>query len=467
MAPAGQRTLEAVGPPGRPRRRPAWAGRTTDGGEGVAPERDERAGGTVTAPRPEDGVLVTGGRQEPTGPEAVHERRVEEDRDQLPPAVERMVDGPPQGLRKHADGSKEMVLSMGPQHPSTHGVLRLQLRVDGERIIEVKPDIGYLHRSWEKIVEAWSFPQIIPFSDRNDYLAGIHNEHVLCLAVERLMGIEVPERAEYIRVIMAELQRLCSHLIWIGTFALDLGATSVFLWTFNLREQIYNLFELVTGGRLFPQFLRIGGVRNDFPEGFYHDLPKVLANVERGIEEVHGMLTGNPIFRTRTVGVGRLPAELALQYGCSGPMLRGSGIAYDVRRADPYSLYGRFDFAVPTQTEGDVFARYQVRLAEMGESMKIIRQAMEALPAEGPVMGDIPRKFKPPEGEVFAHVESPRGDLGVYLVSDGSPQPFRLKWRSPCFSNLQSVEAMAVGSLLGDLVAIVGSIDIVLGEVDR
>lgn len=368
--------------------------------------------------------------------------------------------------QKHADGSKEMLLSMGPQHPSTHGVLRMVLRLDGEKIVSVKPDIGYLHRSWEKICETWTYPQIVPWSDRKDYLGCVMNEHLVCLAVERLLGLTVPPKAEYVRLIMSELQRLCSHLIWIGTFALDLGATTVFLWSFKERERIYNLFERVTGGRVFPQFFRIGGVRNDFPADFFNMLDDTLRGIDQGIHEYHGMLTGNPLFRARTIGVGILPPQTALAYGCSGPMLRGSGVRWDVRRADPYGIYPRFEFSIPVGERGDVYDRYMVRLNEMRESMKIIRAAVDEIP-DGEIMADIPRKIKPPRGEIYAHVESPRGDLGAYVVSDGGTEPFRLKWRSPCFSNLQAIEAIAEGMILADLVAALGSIDIVLGEVDR
>jgi len=376
------------------------------------------------------------------------------------------VDWDPEELRKLPDGTKEMVLSMGPQHPSTHGVLRLEVRLDGEQVVSVQPDIGYLHRSWEKIVETWTYPQIVPFSDRNDYLAGTHNEHVVCLAVERLMGIEVPRRGEYIRVIMSELQRIASHLLWFGTFCLDLGATSPFLWAFREREKVYNLFEMVTGGRLFPQFFRLGGVRNDFPPGFHRMVDRYLHDIERSVTEWQEFLDRNPIFRSRTRGIGLLPADQALSYGCSGPMLRASGIRWDVRRADPYSVYPELDFEVPVESDGDVYARYRVRMREIFESIRIVRQALEGLP-EGDFLAPSPRAFRPPEGEIYVHVESPRGELGVYLVSDGSKQPWRLKWRSPCFSNLHAVVAMAPGHMLADLVAIVGSIDIVLGEVDR
>lgn len=343
--------------------------------------------------------------------------------DGLPDAVKHSIDGPPDTMVKLEDGSKFLELSMGPQHPSTHGVLRLAVRLDGEEVVECKVDIGYLHRSFEKFVETWQFPQIAPFVDRNDYLAGTLNEHVYCLAVERLLELETPERAEYIRVIMAELNRIGSHLIWFGTFAMDLGATTAFLWAFEGRERIYDINEVVTG---------------------------------------------NPIFVARTKGIGCLSAQEALAYGCSGAVLRASGIPYDVRKADPYSIYDRFDFAVPVGENGDIYDRYIVRLKEIEESIKIVRQALREYPRKGPITAKLPRRLKPPMGaEVYAHVESPRGDLGVYIVSDGTDQPYRLKWRAPSFSNLQIVERLAPGLMVADLVALVGSIDIVLGEVDR
>lgn len=382
-------------------------------------------------------------------------------------AVTLQVDGPPEG-EKLEDGTKFLELSMGPQHPSTHGVLRLAVRLDGERVVRLAVDIGYLHRSFEKFAETWQFPQLAPFVDRNDYLAGTLNEHVYCLAAERLLEIETPERAEYIRVIMAELNRIGSHLIWFGTFALDLGATTPFLWAFEQRERIYDINELVAGGRLFPQFFRIGGVRNDFPADFASMVDKTIKSVKESLDEYHTLLTENPIFKARTQGVGIISPEDAIAYGCSGPTLRGSGVPYDVRKADPYSLYHRFDFDVPVGEKGDVFDRYIIRLREIEESIKIVQQAIERCPAKGPILAKLPRKLKPPRGaSVYAHVESPRGDLGCLLVSDGTDQPYRLKWRAPSFSNLQILERIGPGLMVADLVAVIGSIDIVLGEVDR
>lgn len=383
-------------------------------------------------------------------------------------AVTQLEDGPPDTMHKLDDGSKIIELSMGPQHPSTHGVLRLACHLDGEVVVNLKVDIGYLHRSFEKFMETWQYPQIAPFVDRNDYLAGTLNEQAYCMAAETLLDIDVPERAEYIRLIMMEINRIGSHLLWFGTFALDLGATSPFLWAFEQREKVLNIVELVTGGRLFPQFFRLGGVRNDFPEPFFSQLENLLQSVEQSVDEYDRLLTNNPIFRTRTVGVGVLSAEEAVAYGCSGPMLRASGIAYDVRRADPYSLYDRFEFGVPTATNGDIFDRYVVRLQEVLESVKILRQAVKQYPRKGAISSKLPRRLKPPQdAEVYAHIESPRGDLGCYIVSDGSDQPYRLKWRSPAFSNLHVVEKIGPGLMIADTVALLGSADIVLGEVDR
>lgn len=378
------------------------------------------------------------------------------------------IDGPPDSTAKLTDGTKFLELSMGPQHPSTHGVLRLALRLDGEEVVDLKVDIGYLHRSFEKFAETWQYPQLAPFVDRNDYLAGTLNEFAYCIAAEHLLELEVPERAEYIRVIMAELNRIGSHLIWFGTFALDLGATTPFLWAFEQRERIYDLNELVTGGRIFPQFFRLGGVRNDFPDGFFPSVAKTLESVEASIDKYDTMFSKNPIFRGRTKGIGIISKEDAVALGCSGAMLRASGVSYDVRKADPYSIYPNFDFNVPVAERGDVYDRYQVRLAEICESIKIVRQALKGYPRQGPILGKLPRKLKPPErASVYAHVESARGDLGCLLVSDGTDQPYRLKWRAPSFSHLQALQRIAPGLTVADLVAVVGSIDIVLGEAER
>ncbi|MFS8664308.1 MAG: NADH-quinone oxidoreductase subunit D [Limnochordales bacterium] len=354
---------------------------------------------------------------------------------------------------------------MGPQHPSTHGVLRLKLRVDGERVLGLEPDIGYLHRCFEKIAERRQVTMVIPYTDRTDYLAAITSEWAYVMAAEKLMGVEVPERAEYIRVIVGEMQRLASHLLWFGTFALDLGATTAFLYAFRERESLFDIFQKLTGARMLYNYLRVGGVRNDLYDGFADDLLRFLDVLEDKLREYNNLLTGNRIFETRTKGVGVITAEQAIAYGASGPVLRGSGVPYDLRKVDPYSVYDRFEFGVPVGEHGDVYSRYVVRMQEFYESIKIIRQALRDIP-DGPWLGDVPRRMKL-NGDAYARVESPRGEVGVYLVGDGTDQPYRCHYRSPCFVHLQLLEPMGVGHLIADMVAIIGSIDIVMGEVDR
>ncbi|HLS89399.1 MAG TPA: NADH-quinone oxidoreductase subunit D [Sphingobacteriaceae bacterium] len=360
---------------------------------------------------------------------------------------------------------RELFLNMGPQHPSTHGVLRLKLRVDGERVLGLEPDIGYLHRCFEKIAERRQVTMVIPYTDRTDYLAAITSEWAYVMAAEKLMGVEVPERAEYIRVIVGEMQRLASHLLWFGTFALDLGATTAFLYAFRERESLFDIFQKLTGARMLYNYLRVGGVRNDLYDGFADDLLRFLDVLEDKLREYNNLLTGNRIFETRTKGVGVITAEQAIAYGASGPVLRGSGVPYDLRKVDPYSVYDRFEFGVPVGEHGDVYSRYVVRMQEFYESIKIIRQALRDIP-DGPWLGDVPRRMKL-NGDAYARVESPRGEVGVYLVGDGTDQPYRCHYRSPCFVHLQLLEPMGVGHLIADMVAIIGSIDIVMGEVDR
>lgn len=362
--------------------------------------------------------------------------------------------------------TREIMVNMGPQHPSTHGVLRLILELEGETVLRATPVLGYLHRSFEKICEGWTYPQIAPFVDRNDYLAGMNNEHAYCLAVERLMGIEIPERAEYLRVIAAELCRIASHLLWFGTFLADLGAFTPFLYAFREREMVYDLFEMLCGARMTYSYIRIGGVRNDLPEGFKEKTLEFLDHLARMMVEYEALVTKNPIFEVRTMGVGALKPEVAVAYAASGPMLRGSGIRWDVRKDDPYSVYDRFDFQVPVGKNGDCYDRYLVRMQEMVESSRIVRQALQDLPG-GEIMARVPKVIRPPQGEVYSRVESPRGEIGVHIVSDGSPKPYRLRWRSPCFCNLQLLPVLAPGHKVADVVAILGSIDIILGEVDR
>ena len=361
---------------------------------------------------------------------------------------------------------EEMYVNMGPQHPSTHGVLRLMLKLDGEVVTEVIPYIGYLHRCHEKIGENRVYTQIIPYTDRLDYLASMYNNWGFVLTVERLLGATVPERAEYMRVILGELQRIASHLIWLGTFGLDLGNFTIFMYCFREREKILDLFESVCGQRLNYAFYRIGGMPLDFPESFVTDCKAFLEWFKPRLPEYDAVMTDNIIFQKRVQGLGKLDAKTAINYAISGPMLRASGIKWDLRRNDPYSIYDRFEFNIPVGTSGDVWDRYMVRRIEMEESVKIVEQALRGLPS-GEIMAKMPKKLKPPVGDIYSRVETPRGELGFYLVSDGAEKPYRYKVRSPTFVNLSVLPLIGTGCLVADLVAILGSIDIVLGEVDR
>lgn len=362
--------------------------------------------------------------------------------------------------------TEELVINIGPQHPSTHGVFRAILKLAGERIVEMEPVIGYLHRGIEKQAEKRTYHQFIPYVDRLDYLAAMLNEFGYVLAVERLAGIEPPPRAEYLRVIMAELNRIASHLVAIGTFGLDLGALTPFLYCYREREKILDLMVMACGGRLLYNYFRIGGVARDVPAEFFPALERLLGELPSWIDEYEAMLTGNEIFLARTRGVGRLSAELALAYGCSGPVLRGSGVAYDVRRADPYSIYRHFRFEIPVGTQGDCFDRYLVRIKEMRESVRILQQAVSEVPP-GPVStGKAPHLVKPQAGEAFAHVEGARGDLGFYVVSDGTTIPYRVRVRGPSFHNLSVLPRLVEGASLADFFAIFGSLDVLMGEVD-
>ncbi|MEK7854030.1 MAG: NADH-quinone oxidoreductase subunit D [candidate division NC10 bacterium] len=361
---------------------------------------------------------------------------------------------------------EEMYVNMGPQHPSTHGVLRLLLKLDGEIVLDVWPYIGYLHRCHEKIGENREYIQIIPYTDRLDYLSSMYNNFGYVLAVERLAGIKVPERAEYMRVLLGELQRIASHLIWLGTFGLDLGNFTIFMWCFREREMVLDLFEQVSGQRLNYSFFRIGGMPMDFPEGWIGDCKAFLEWFKPRLKEYDRLSTDNIIWQKRTQGVGVLTQEDARAYAVSGPMLRGSGIKWDLRKNDPYSIYDRFDFDIPVGERGDVWDRFWVRRREMEESVKIVEQALRDIPP-GPIMAKVPTGLKPPMGHLYSRVESPRGELGDYIVSDGSKRPYRYKVRSPAYVNLSAISAMMPGCLVADCVAILGSIDIVLGEVDR
>jgi NADH-quinone oxidoreductase subunit D len=363
----------------------------------------------------------------------------------------------------------DMPINMGPQHPSTHGVFRMVLVVDGEKIKDVTPHIGYMHRGGEKLMEAMDFRQGIGFADRTEYLAQFSAELGYCLAVERLMDIQVPERAEYIRVILTEMNRLSSHFMFMGAFGIDAGLFGTsFTYAFPYREYLQDVFEEVSGDRLMYAYFRVGGLAWEVPENFVARVHEVLKKTQAGIKDLDDLLTKNEIFMARCQNVGAFTAEQAVAYGLSGPLLRASGVPWDLRKDDPYSIYDRFKFDVPVGNYGDVYDRYLVRLAEMRESVKIIEQALEQMPAEGSIVADkMPRRLRTPPGEVYAKVESPRGEWGVYLVSKGGDKPYRLKMRSPSFCNLSALREMTIGQYLADAVMILGSMDIVLGDVDR
>jgi len=388
--------------------------------------------------------------------------------------------------------TKTMVLNMGPQHPSTHGVLRILLELDGETVVKAVPDIGYLHTGIEKSCEDKTYSQVTTLTDRMDYLNPLGNNLVYALAVEKLLGLEVPKRAQYIRVMMVELQRIASHLIWLGTHAIDLGAMSVFLYCFREREEILKLFELFAGQRMMTSYIRIGGVALDPPAGWREKVDKFLRMMPSRIDEYETLLTENRIWMARTKGVGVIKLEDAIAYSMTGPTLRAAGLAYDNRRVFPYSSYEEFDFNVPTRTDSDCFGRYMLRIAEMRESLKIVKQAMEKITDQGPIKteaaGIIPPQrekmktemealiyhfkiftegFSPAPGEAYVTVESPRGELGCFIASDGSPKPLRCHFRSPSFINLQALPKIVEGQIIADVVACIGTIDIVLGDVDR
>jgi NADH-quinone oxidoreductase subunit D len=368
--------------------------------------------------------------------------------------------------------TEEMVINMGPQHPSTHGVLRLELVVDGEIVVDVIPHIGYLHRCFEKHAEHMTnYQQVIPYCDRMDYVAAMHMELGYVLAVEKLLGIQVPERVEYIRVIMVELQRIASHLIAAGTYGLDVGAFTPFLYMFRERERILDLFETTCGARLLYNYFWIGGVSHDLPSGFIDKAKAFCKYFCPKIKEYNDLLTFNEIFIKRTANVGILPADVAIAYGCSGPMLRGSGVNWDLRRDDPYSIYHRFQWDVQVGkgevgTVGDCWDRYMVRIREMEQSANIIEQALEQIPS-GDVSSTIPKRIRPNPGDVYVRTEAARGEIGFYVISDGSATPYRIKARSPSFVNLSVLPEICRGYMIADVVAIAGSTDIVLGEVDR
>ncbi|HKJ80941.1 MAG TPA: NADH-quinone oxidoreductase subunit D [Ignavibacteriaceae bacterium] len=367
--------------------------------------------------------------------------------------------------------TEEMILNMGPQHPSTHGVLRLELQLEGELIVNVVPHIGYLHRCFEKHAEAMTYPQVIPYTDRMDYLASMYNEFGYALAVEKLLDIEIPERVEYIRVIMGELQRIASHLVAIGTYGADIGAFTPFLFCFRDREKILSLYEMTCGARLLYNYIWVGGVSHDLHPDFLRLTKEFIDYFRPKIKELNDLLSYNKIFIERTANVGILKKDVAVNYGITGPMLRASGMKWDLRKDDPYSVYDKFDFDIPVGdgrmgAVGDSWDRYFVRVLEMEESLKIIEQAIAQIP-EGDVTSAIPKRIKPPVGQVYSRVENPRGELGYFIMSNGTPNPFRIKVRGPSFINLAVINELCKDLLVADVITILGSIDIVLGEVDR
>lgn len=362
--------------------------------------------------------------------------------------------------------TEEMLLNVGPQHPSTHGVLRLIVKIDGEIIQEAKPVIGYLHRGTEKLAEDLTYTQIIPYTDRMDYLSAMTNNYAIVQATEALMDLEIPERAEFLRVIVMELNRVASHLVWMGTYLLDIGAMSPFLYAFRDREQILNLFNELCGARLTYNYMRVGGVKWDAPPGWIEKVGEFTEYMEKQIKDYHSLITGNEIFRQRTVGIGIVTKKQALDYALTGANLRVTGVDYDLRKNRPYSLYDRFDFDVPVGKTGDLYEKYLLRMQEITEALKIVKQAVNQFPENGEIMGKVPRVLRVPEGEVYASVESPRGELGCHIVSNGKNKPWRIKFRRPSFYNLQILPELLKGESISNLVAILGGIDIVLGEVD-
>jgi len=384
-----------------------------------------------------------------------------------------------------------MILNMGPQHPSTHGVLRVLLEIDGETVVRLMPDIGFLHTGIEKTCEAKFYQQVVPLTDRIDYLCPMTNNLCYVLAVEKLLGLEIPPKAQWLRVLLNELTRINSHLVWLGTHALDIGAMTVFLYCFREREEILKIFEMVSGQRMMTSYFRVGGIALEPPLGFFDRVRDFAGYFPEKVDEYENLLTGNPIWGMRTKGVAVMTAEDAIALGATGPTLRGSGVDIDLRRDMPYSSYEKFQFKVPVSQDGDVFARYMCRVRELRESCGIVRQALDGMP-EGPIKADAPHVVLPdrekmktqmesliyhfkiitegfavPAGEVYQAVESPRGEMGYYIVSDGTAKPYRVHMRSACFANLQTLAKMCEGHLIADVVAAIGSIDIVLGEIDR
>jgi NADH-quinone oxidoreductase subunit D len=387
--------------------------------------------------------------------------------------------------------SETLELNLGPHHPSTHGVFRAMVELDGEIVLDVVPHLGYLHRGYEKACENKHYHQVIPLAERCDYMGASTNSLAFCLCVEKILDVEVPERAQVIRVMMAELSRIFSHLFWLGTHGHDVGAMTPLFYCLREREEIMNLFELTAGGRLMPNYLRIGGIIRDLEEGFTDRLRDFTDHFDQRVDDYETLLTKNAIYVDRTKGIGILSLEDAIGLGASGPMIRASGLAWDVRKREPYSGYEYYDFDVPVETGCDVYSRYLVRIAELRQSNRILKQALERLP-EGEIRAKKPGVIFPPQREIYARmeslihhfmlvvegvkppigeyyqcIESPRGELGCFIVSDGGAKPYRLKWRAPAFVNLQTLAKMSKGSFFADLIAILSSVDIVLAEVDR
>ena len=373
----------------------------------------------------------------------------------------------------------DMTLNIGPQHPSTHGVLRLVAKVDGERIREVEPVIGYMHRGYEKLAEVRTYAQITTLVNRIDWVSGFANEVPFIMGVEKLMGVEVPERAQWIRLILSELARISSHLVFMSSYPLELGATTPLMHSLREREYILELIEEVTGGRFHPNFNRVGGVKPnygggsttkkqsmDLPAGFFKRTLEAMDRMDKICSDIDSLVTGNELIKMRTVGVGVIPADKAIEYGLSGPNLRASGVAYDLRKADPYLTYDQLDFDIAVAHDGDCYDRYIVRLEEIRQSVRIIRQAVDMIPS-GPLQAKVPRILKPPKGQVYTRAENPKGEFGYFIVSEGGKVPYRVKIRSTSFSNLSILPWILPGQLVPDLVAIMGSLDFVLGDVDR
>lgn len=361
--------------------------------------------------------------------------------------------------------TEELLLNVGPQHPSTHGVFRIIVKLDGEIIKDAIPVMGYLHRGTEKLAENLTYTQVIPYTDRMDYVSAMTNNYVLVHTVEQMMQIEIPERAEYLRVIVMELQRVVSHMVWWGTYLLDIGAMSPFLYAFRDREIIINLFNELCGARLTYNYMRIGGVKWDAPDGWIQKVKDFIPYMYGKLEEYDRLVSGNEIFLARIKNVGAYNAEDAIAYGLSGSNLRCTGVKWDLRKNKPYSIYDRFEFDVPVGKNGDCYDRYLIRLEEIRQSLRILEQATRQIP-EGEIMGKAPRVIKPPEGEMYCSIEAPRGEIGCYIVSRGKPEPYRLKFRRPSFVNLQILPKLLIGETMTNLITILGGIDIVVGEVD-